>query len=162
MATLVADGSKLALQMIVKSKTLWGLVKLGGIAPHVAHFSNRRWQTVKTVKLHIEWVRGQPRYADGRRIVRLLDAYSVHRCEEVRRFGADRDIALELVPAGCTDAPQPCDRYMFGVFKAFCHRLYREEVEGGCSKAHFASLLLRAWEALPKRVVEKATSHFRG
>jgi hypothetical protein len=137
------------------------LVKLGGIAPHVAHFSEKGWQTVRTLKLYIEWVRRQPRYADGRPIVLLLDAYSVHRCEEVKCFAADRNIALELVPAGCTDALQPCDRYVFGAFKAIYHRLYREEVDGRCSKAHFASMLVRSWDALPKRVVEKAWSHLR-
>jgi hypothetical protein len=55
MATVVAVGSKLPLQIIVKGKTPRCLVKLGGIAPHVAHFSNKGWQTVHTFKLYIRW-----------------------------------------------------------------------------------------------------------
>jgi hypothetical protein len=54
-----------------------------------------------------------------------------------------------------------CGRYVFGAFKAIYHRLCREEVDCPCSKAHFASMLVRSWDALPKRVAEKAWSHLR-
>ena len=67
----------------------------------------------------------------------------------------------------------PCDRYVLGGFKAFkafqaiYHRLYPlyrlsdEEVDGRCSKALLANnMMIRAWQALPTRVVEKASCHF--
>ena len=66
----------------------------------------------------------------------------------------------------------PCARYVFGAFKAFkafeafqaiYHRQYRlsdEEVDGRCSKALLANMMIRAWQALPTRVVEKASCHF--
>ena len=64
----------------------------------------------------------------------------------------------------------PCDRYVFGALKAFkafqaiYHRQYRlsdEEVDGRCSKALLANnMMIRAWQALPTRVVEKASCHF--
>ena len=43
---------------------------------------------------------------------------------------------------------QPCDRYVFGAFRAIYHRLYREEVDGRCSKARLANMTMRAWQGL--------------
>ena len=161
MATVASDGTALPLQIIVKGKTRRSLRELTGIAPHVAHFSKKGWQTAETLCHYLRWVRGQPRFACGRRIVLLLDSYSAHRCDEVRRFAEGLRIDLVFVPAGCTDALQPCDRYVFGAFKAIYHRYYRCEVEGRCTKAHFVSMLVRAWAALPASAIVKAWAHFR-
>jgi hypothetical protein len=60
------------------------------------------WQAAVTPWHYLGWVRGRPRYADGRRIVLLLDSYSAHRCEEVRCIAEMLKIDLVFVPAGCT------------------------------------------------------------
>jgi hypothetical protein len=109
----------------------------------------------------LRWLRRQPRYADGRRIVLLLDSYAARKCEEVRAIAETLNIDLVFVPAGCTDALQPCDLYVFGAFKTIYHRLYRCEVVGRCSKAQFASMLVRAWAALLASAILKAWAHFR-
>ena len=97
MATVVLDGSRLPLRGTENGKAPGSLVKLGGMAPHVAHFGDRGWQRSGTLKLYLRWVRDQPRYADGRRIVLLLDAYSVHRWDAARQIADSLSITLALV-----------------------------------------------------------------
>jgi hypothetical protein len=80
----------------------------------------------------------------------------------VRAIAATLNIDLVFVPAGCADALQPCDRYVFGAFKAICRRLYRCEVVRRCSKAQFASMLVRAWAALPSSRLRRICGHDGG
>jgi hypothetical protein len=60
----------------------------------------------------------------------------------VLRIAETWQIDLVFVPAGCTGALLPCDRYVFRVFKAICHHLSRREVDGHCSKTQFVSMLV--------------------
>jgi hypothetical protein len=98
----------------------------------------------------------------GRRIVQLLDSYAADKCEEVREIAETPAINQVVVPAGCTDALQPWNPYVFGAFKAIYHRLYRCEVVGPGSKAQIASMLVRARIGLPASAILKAWEHFRG
>jgi hypothetical protein len=93
--------------------------------------------------------------------VLLLDSHAAHKCEEVRSIAETLNVGLVFVPAGCTDALQPCDRYGFGAFRAIYHLLYRYEVVDRCSKAQFASMLVRAWTAMPASAILRAWAHFR-
>jgi hypothetical protein len=52
----------------------------------------------------------------------------------MRAIAATLNIDLLFVPARCTDAMQPCDRYVFGAFRAIYHRLYRCEVVGAAAR----------------------------
>jgi hypothetical protein len=77
-ATVASDGSALPARPIVGGKARRYLSELRGIERDVAHYGQRGWQTPVTpvtLRRDLRWVRSQARYADGRRIVLLLDGY---------------------------------------------------------------------------------------
>jgi hypothetical protein len=94
MATVASDGWALPLQLIVRGRTRRRLSQLRGLEPHVAQYSGKGWQTAVTLGHYLRWLRRQPRYADGRRIVLLLDSYAALKCGEVREIAETRMMAI--------------------------------------------------------------------
>jgi hypothetical protein len=68
------------------------------------------------------WLPGQ--YLDTAPIHLILDLYSVHRCEASRACAIELGIVLHFIPAGWTDELQLLDRYVFGVLKSICRKLF--------------------------------------
>jgi hypothetical protein len=117
----------------------------------MAHLGQKGWQTAVPLGHYLRWVGSRPRYAYGRRIVLPLDSHSPHsphKSEEMLRIAKAWRIDLAGVPAGCTGALQPCDRYVFGAFRAICHHLRPGELGGHCSGTQFVSMLVWSWAAL--------------
>ena len=91
----------------------------------------------------------------------ILDTYRAHRTPAVRKK-ADLKIELLFVPPGCTDAVQPLDVKVFGVFKSYARMLWREHYHANPSakvtRAVLAQHIAKAWQMVGEMVVQSAWS----
>ena len=97
-------------------------------------------------------------FGDDDRIWLLLDAYSVHRTDEVKKLADSMNIELIFIPPGQTERFQPLDRAVFGVLKAYLRKLWRIEYSQDPSlrfnKTMAVKLLLPAWEKISAHVID--------
>lgn len=102
------------------------------------------------------WLRGV--YDDADPVWLVLDCYSVHRQEGMKRLAADLGIHLLFIPPGLTDEMQPLDRFVFGAMKAHARRMYRNHAAAlePVNKPIAAAFLIRAWEAIGTAVLDDA------
>jgi hypothetical protein len=78
----------------------------------------------------------------------------------MKHYASELGIRLLFIPPGLTDEFQPLDRFVFGVMKANCRRMYRVHTaaEGVMTKQTAAGFLVRAWEAVSSQVLDDAWS----
>jgi hypothetical protein len=65
-------------------------------------------------------------FNDGQLFWLILDCYSVHRSEDIKKSVEKIGIKVLFIPAGMADAYQPLDLSVFGVMKASGRRMYRQ------------------------------------
>ena len=101
-------------------------------------------------------------FADDDEIYLLLDIYKSHLTDQVRDMANALNIVLHFIPAGMTDLYQPLDRSVFGPFKAFSRRLFRQHNILGepisITKSQACQDIIRAWEAVSYSSIGKAWS----
>jgi hypothetical protein len=158
LASVTAAHEKLPLFMIAKGSTTRAeRSQLGRFEDHETDHSISGWTTVGTFRHYLSWLRTL--YPDDQPIHLLLDCYSVHRANEIRPLAAELGIELHYIPAGWTDELQPLDRYVFGAMKAMCRRLFQRHCDrsedGRVSRSDAIKFLVRIWELLEVRVIEK-------
>jgi hypothetical protein len=158
LASITAARTKLPLQFIAKGRTVRAeRNQLGDIEYHETTHSESGWTTTATFLLYLQWLRA--RYGPGPELHLILDLYSVHRSDQVKAEAARLGIRLYFIPAGFTDELQPLDRYIFGVLKAMCRRMFHrftEDVQDTVRKPDAAEFMVRAWEQVDENVMRKA------
>jgi hypothetical protein len=156
---VTAARTKLPLFMIASEKTSCVEIShFGEVGYHQTAYSETGWQTAEIFAQWSRWLRSC--YNDGAPIWLILDCYSVHRQETMRKCAQELGINLVFIPPGLTDELQPLDRFVFGVMKATCRRLYRLHCDGNPGAKmnwHTATaFLIRAWEAVSTKMLDDA------
>jgi hypothetical protein len=64
----------------------------------------------------------------GRRRHLILDRYSVHRSDDIKRYAKRRGIQLWFIPGGFVDERQSLDRAVSGAIKAMFRRIFEEHL----------------------------------
>jgi hypothetical protein len=120
------------------------------IGYHHADYSESGWQTAETFTHWLNCLRGL--YDDGEPICLVLDCYSVHLTEAMRRHAGKLGIHFLFILPGLTDELQPLDRFVFSAMKATCRQLYRIHGQSGASypmpQRLAAGFLIRVWEGI--------------
>lgn len=57
-------------------------------------------------------------YDERNRIYLFIDAYRVHKCEEIVDIATELNIDVTVIPEGMTEVHQPLDIKLFGIMKA--------------------------------------------
>jgi hypothetical protein len=158
LASITAARTKLPLQFVAKGRTTRAeRSQCGDLENHEVTHSDSGWTTTTTFIEYLKWLRGI--YGPGPDLHLILDLYSVHRSQKVREEAAALGIHLYFIPAGFTDELQPLDRYVFGVLKAMCRRMFHRfvEIEGSTvRKPNAVEFMCRAWAEVHENVIRKA------
>jgi hypothetical protein len=132
------------------------------IADHSTDHSESDWIMIETFTHFLDFLRSY--YNDQEPLWLILDCYSVHRTENIKKHADKLGIHLVFIPARMTEAYQLLDRYIFGILKAECRRMYRQLLCDGisarmtkCLTVHF---LIRVWEMISPHVLEQAWSAY--
>jgi hypothetical protein len=83
----------------------------------------------------------------------------------VKAEAARLGIRLYFIPAGFTDELQPLDRYVFGVLKAMCRRMFHrftEVVNDTVRKPDAVEFMVAAWEEVDENVMRKEWGIYEG
>jgi hypothetical protein len=87
-------------------------------------------------------------FNDGQPFWLILDCYSLHPSEYIKKCAEKIGIKLLFIPAGMTDAYEPLDRYIFGLMKASGRRMYHQflsdDLSARMSKHVAVQFLVRA------------------
>ena len=159
LCTITASGQKLPLQIIAKGKTercersqiMPGITE--GENVWVTHSENG-WSTIVTFCEYLENLRV---HMGDKKIILLLDCYSVHRSQEVKEKASPLGIELIFIPPGMTDSCQPLDYRIFGALKGIAKRLYRiSENKYEREKSVAVSEVIQAWKEISSTLIQKA------
>ena len=155
-AAVSAARCKLPLSIIAAGQTARCELALGDTCHHHKTHSPSGWSTIDTFSEYLMFIRQH--FGDDDRIWLLLDAYSVHRTNEVKSLAESLNIELIFIPPGQTEKFQPLDRSVFGVLKAYLRKLWRIEYSQDPSlrfnKTMAVKLLLPAWEKISAHVID--------
>ena len=157
-ATISASGEKWPMMLIGKGKTKRCLRNYQLTDEIWTSLSESGWTRENVMYDYLDKVR---RKISGPCCL-ILDTYTAHRTAGVRKKAEDLEIELLFVPPGCTDAAQPLDVKVFGVFKSYARMLWREYYHANPSakvtKAVLAQHVTKAWQMVGERVVQSAWS----
>ena len=161
-AAVSASRCKLPLSIIAAGETTRCEQALGDTYHHHKTHSSSGWSTITTFSEYLMFIREY--FGDDDRIWLLLDAYSVHRTDEVKKLADSMNIELIFIPPGQTERFQPLDRAVFGVLKAYLRKLWRVEYSENPSlrfdKTIAVKLLIPAWERISPRVIDRGWAIF--
>lgn len=151
LATVASDGKKLPLLFIAKGQTAYVEgSQLGDVAYHWKSHSESGWINDEIFQEYLMHLKEY--FADDEELHLILDIYKSHLTENVKKLAQNLNIILHFIPAGKTDLYQPLDRSVFGPFKAFARRLFRQRNVLGepieINKIDACSDIIRAWEAV--------------
>ena len=161
MAGISASGTKIPLMFVATGTTeRCENGQLGDVHPHWHVHSESGWVTEEVFLQYLQLLREHFGGVDGKKLYLILDVYPSHRTDDVKNFAAGLNMELIFVPAGMTDEFQPLDRAVFGCLKAYAKRLFRNRVKEDRNvvrkKKDAVEDMIRAWENLPLRIIEKA------
>ena len=117
---ITAARTKLPMTVVVKGKSVRSCAKLGDLTPHRACYSESGWMTSPLFAEYLMWVREF--YGDDEKLYIVLDCYSAHKTDDIRKLAQTLNMELVFVPPGMTDELQPLDRYIFGAMKSIARR----------------------------------------
>jgi hypothetical protein len=128
-------------QIIVGNESLLpksALDKLSGELPTNVYLCREKssWISAAMFAVAVRWLaRALSHLKDSHMVVVLLDCAPVHLHELVWKEARAHNIALCVVPNGCTWLLQPCDTHVFRRYKAYIRQEYNQEQ--ATSRAHF-------------------------
>lgn len=158
LASITASRCKLPLWIIAKGTTERCHGQIGDPQGHLVTHSETGWTTVETFSEFLMSLR--ERYPDDEQVYLVLDCYSVHRSDDIRKLAESLSIELLFIPPGLTDEYQPLDRAVFGVMKQHFRHLWRKQYvqnpEERFTRAKAVELLVPAWERVSPQVLEDA------
>ena len=169
-AAVTESGDRLPLYVLGRGKTEACLKKYRTSEVLRKHLASRAivldhspsgWSDHEVMKRYLSWLRN---FA-GQRVIHVLwDMHASHRHAEVREWAASNDIGLTFIPPGQTGTWQPLDRRIFGELKSRATHLLNETILETAFETHdmnhAISVLVRAWQLIPKDAIQKAWSHF--
>ena len=160
LASVTADGRKLPLYFLAKGKTTRvESSQLGSVNYHWKNHSENGWMTEDTFStylMHLSECYG------GQEIDLICDLHKSHHTDQVKMLAQALNINLHYIPAGCTDAMQPCDRRVFGALKGTAkllfRRRYRSDPSRKMKKPEAVQCMLHAWDNLEAATIEEGWS----
>lgn len=94
----------------------------------------------------------------------LLDVYTAHRTDAIKRLARELGIELVYIPPGCTDICQPLDISVFAVLKGYARArwraFYHENGEQRMSWSTLIEHLAESWEAIRQGTILKGWEQY--
>lgn len=120
----------------------------------ILKYSENGWINCDIIKSIFQYISG---LACGKKCALILDSYSVHTDEIVKKYAKELDIDLIYVPSGRTPFNQPLDISINGVIKAMGSKLIREKyMENPLEKIKISDAigcLLRVKNEINKKII---------
>lgn len=159
LATVSFAKTKLPLMFIAEGQTEYVEdSQLGDVVHHWRAHTPSGWINEEVFSEYLMHIREY--FTDDEPVHLLLDIYKAHLTKDVRTMADTLNIRLHFIPAGLTDMYQPLDRTIFGPFKAFSRKLFRERQELAYpvkrTKLEAVQDMIRAWEAIGSVHIENA------
>ena len=166
LASITATGDKLPLYILAKGKTQVAERKqVRGIEgfEYQTDRSKSGWTTTEVMMRYLKWLReimNRDFNAEGMKIHLVLDTYSVHRCEQVKKEALTLNIDLHYIPSGHTEDFQPLDIRVFGALKAkargYWYTNYALNPAEKYSMRSAVKTLLICWDQLTDKLISSS------
>jgi hypothetical protein len=161
MGTISLNGDAFPLFMLARGKTERCEKQINKIAQNKVSHSQNGWVTVQVMVefLHFlrEVVEAKYNIRQSQRILLVLDVYTSHRQDDLKRLAAAQRIDLLFIPPGMTAELQPLDAKLFGQLKSAGSKRWIQEYlydpSTKFSKATASIGLQECWAKLNKEDV---------
>jgi hypothetical protein len=158
LASITAGGDPLPLLFVAKGKTeTVHRTQIGDVGRHWVDHTESGWTTEQLFGRYMQHLRN---HMGPGELHLILDCYTAHRTEVIKRQAADQGITLHFVPPGLTDEFQPLDRKVFGVLKANARALFHTRMVNdpfaNRTKIDAVQDMINCWEHLDHDVIEDA------
>ena len=168
-AAITANNMKFPLCVIKKGQTERSLNVFSKLSNYIQiEVSQNGWNTVTSFARYLIWLRseinlrykGHPKFSPDAEIDLVLDLFSSHRHDLIKKLAEELNFNLIYIPAGFTDLFQPLDRYVFGALKSIARAEYyndyivNPEIPPNIERA--CEILIECWSRISKETINKA------